>query len=80
LFQNNTDFIQLNQLNSFFEKESAENFSNVIKKRDLTFASLLLKLNTIAKQEEKPLLIMQKNKIDKRIKEIRLNPLYFSIK
>jgi hypothetical protein len=80
LFLNNKDFIQLNQLNSFFEKESTENFSNIIKKRDLTFASLLLKLNTIAGQKEKPLLLIQKNKIDKRIKEIRLNPLYFSIK
>ncbi len=80
LFRNNKDFIQLNQLNSFFEKESPDNFTNVIKKRDVVFSSLLVKLNAISKQKNDPLFLIQKNEMDKRIKEIRLNPLYFSIK
>ena len=80
LIQNISGFIQLNQLNNFFEKESAENFTNVIKKRDLVFSSLIVKLNAIAKHDEKPLVIIQKNEMDKRIKEIRLNPLFFSLK
>ena len=80
LFQNKKTFIQLNQLNSFFEKESPDNFSNVIKKRDLVFSSLVVKLNAILNQEEKSLVLMQKNETDKRIKEIKLNPLYFTLK
>lgn len=80
LFENKKTYIQLNQLNSFFEKESPNNFANVIKKRDLVFSSLLVKLNALLNQEEKSLLLMQKNEEDKRIKEIRLNPLYFTLK
>lgn len=80
LFENKKTFIQLNQLNTFFEKESPDNFTNVIKKRDLVFSSLLVKLNAIINQEEKSLVLMQKNEVDKRIKEIKLNPLYFTLK
>jgi hypothetical protein len=80
LFQNITTFIQLNQLNSFFEKESPDNVANVIKKRDLVLASLFVKLNAYVMHEEKPLVLMQKNEVDKRIKEIKLNPLYFILK
>ena len=80
LFENKKTFIQLNQLNSFFEKENPDNVSNIIKKRDLIFSSLLVKLNAIVTQNESPLILLQKNEIDKRIKEIRLNPLYFTLK
>jgi hypothetical protein len=80
LFQNKKTFIQLNQLNFFFEKESPDNFTNVIKKRDLVFSSLVVKLNAILNQEEKSLVLMQKNESDKRIKEIKLNPMYFTLK
>ena len=80
LFQNIKSYIQLNQLNSFFDKESPDNFANIIKKRDLVFSSLIVKLNAITIQVEKPLMLIQKNEADKRIKEIRLNPLYFTLK
>lgn len=80
LFQHNKTFIQLNQLNIFFEKESQDNFTNVIKKRDLVFSSLLVKLKAIITSEENPLVLIQKNEVDKRIKEIKLNPLYFNVK
>jgi hypothetical protein len=80
LFQNNKSFIQLNHLNFIFEKENQDNFSNVIKKRDLVFSSLLVKLNAFVIDGGKPLIIIQKNEVDKRIKEIKLNPLYFTLK
>jgi hypothetical protein len=80
LFQNNKTFLQLNQLNFFFEKENSDNFYNVIKKRDLVFSSLLVKLNAIVTPDKSPLVLIKKNEVDKRIKEIKLNPLYFSLK
>jgi len=80
LFQNNKSFIQLNQLNFIFEKENQDNFTNVIKKRDLVLSSLLVKLNAFVIHGAKPLVIIQKNEVDKRIKEIKLNPLYFTLK
>ncbi len=80
LFQNNKSFIQLNQLNFIFEKENQDNFTNVIKKRDLVLSSLLVKLNAFVIHGAKPLIIIQKNEVDKRIKEIKLNPLYFTLK
>lgn len=80
LFQNNKTYMQLNQLNFIFEKENRDNFTNVIKKRDLVFSALLVKLNAIVIANENPLVLMQKNEDDKRIKEIMLNSLYFTLK
>jgi len=79
LFQNNNTYLQLNQLNIIFEKENLDNFTNVIKKRDLVFSSLLVKLNAIVAQNENPLVLIKKNEVDKRIKEIKLNPMYFTL-
>jgi hypothetical protein len=80
LFQNKDMYIQLNQLNGFLEKENPDNVANVIKKRDLVFASLFVKLNAYFMHGENPLVLKKKNEFDKRIKEIKLNPLYFTLK
>jgi hypothetical protein len=80
LFENQNTFIQLNQLNRFFEKRNPDNVANMIKKRDLVFASLFVKLNAYVMHGENPLVLIKKNEVDKRIKEIRLNPLYFTLK
>ncbi len=80
LFQNKKTYIQLNQLNSFLEKENPDNVANVIKKRDLVFSSLFVKLNAYFTHGENPLVLVKKNEVDKRIKEIKLNPLYFTLK
>ena len=80
LIENNNQFIQLNQLNSFFELDKKENFSAIIKKRDLVFTTLVFKLSAILKVDEEYLILKQKNEIDKRIKEIKLNCAYFKIK
>ena len=80
LFENRNQFIQLNQLNTFFESEKQDNFNAIVKKRDLVFVNLLFKLNSTLQKEEQNIIITQKNETDKRIKEIKLNPLYFSLK
>jgi hypothetical protein len=80
LFENRNQFIQLNQLNTFFESEKQDNFNAIVKKRDLVFVNLLFKLNSTLQIEEQNIIITQKNETDKRIKEIKLNPLYFSLK
>ncbi len=80
LMVNSHHYIQLNQLNSFFEVDKQDNFNAIIKKRDLVFTALLFKLSTILKVEEERLILKQKNEIDKRVKEIKLNRTYFKIK
>ena len=80
MFENRNQFIQLNQLNTFFESEKQDNFNAIVKKRDLVFVNLLFKLNSTLQIEEQNIIITQKNETDKRIKEIKLNPLYFSLK
>lgn len=77
LFENRTHFIQLNQLNSFFESDKPDNYAAVVKKRDLVFNSLIFKLNSILHIEEDEIIISQKNETDKRIKEIKLNCDFF---
>lgn len=77
LFENRNQFIQLNQLNTFFESDRQDNFAAVVKKRDLVFANLLFKLNSMLHIEEEHIIITQKNETDKRIKEIKLNTHYF---
>jgi hypothetical protein len=77
LFENRNQFIQLNQLNTFFESDRQDNFAAVVKKRDLVFANLLFKLNSMLNIEEEHIIITQKNETDKRIKEIKLNSNYF---
>ena len=80
LLENRTHFIQLNQLNSFFESDKPDNYAAVVKKRDLVFNSLLFKLNSILHIEEDQIILSQKNETDKRIKEIKLNFDYFKEK
>ena len=80
LYKNNNQFIQLNQLNYMFENDKLDNFSATVKKRDIVINNLFFKISSILNVEEGKLLLIQKNEKDKRIKEIKLNPLYFSIK
>ena len=80
LLEHSHQFIQLNQLNIFFENDKQDNFAAVVKKRDLVFNSLLFKLNSIFHIEEDQIIISQKNETDKRIKEIKLNSDFFKEK
>ncbi len=80
LLKHSHQFIQLNQLNTFFENDKPDNFAAVVKKRDLVFNSLIFKLNSILHIEEDQIIISQKNETDKRIKEIKLNSDFFKEK
>lgn len=81
LFENQSEFIQLNALNTFYENgRNQENFNAIIKKRDVVLNSLFFKLQLILCIEKDEFILKQNNEIDNRIKEIKLKPAYFKIK
>jgi hypothetical protein len=81
LIENAIRFVPLNELNHLFENgNNAENFSSIVKRREITLGSLLQKLSVLTKFPEKELLINRKNPDDKRIKEIRIAPSFLRIK
>jgi hypothetical protein len=81
LIENSNRFISLNELNKLFENSVVvENFSTTIKRRENTLNGLFIKLALITEIEENKIIISRKNPDDKRIREIKLNPIYFKIK
>jgi hypothetical protein len=80
LIQNKDEFIQLNALNIFYENGNQENFNAIIKKRDIVLSQLFFKLQLVLGIEKEEFIIKQNNEIDNRIKEIKLNSLFFRIK
>jgi hypothetical protein len=64
----------------FENGNNAENFSAIVKRREITLASLLQKLSVLTKFPEKEMLLNRKNPEDKRIKEIRIAPSFLRIK
>jgi hypothetical protein len=64
-----------------YENEvNKNNFSTVVKRREVAFASLLSKLQILTASNESDILVYQKNKEDKRIKEIKLKESFIRIK
>jgi hypothetical protein len=81
LVQNRYRFVSLNELNHLYENEvNKNNFSTVVKRREVAFASLISKLQILTATNESDILIYQKNKEDKRIKEIKLKESFIKIK
>lgn len=81
LIENSNRFISLNELNKLFENSLVvENFLTTIKRRENTLNGLFIKLALITEIKESNILISRKNPDDKRIREIKLNPIYFKIK
>lgn len=81
LVQNRHRFVSLNELNHLYENEiNKNNFSTVVKRREVAFASLLSKLQILTSKIENDILISRKNKEDKRIKEIKLKENFIRIK
>lgn len=81
LVQNRHRFVSLNELNHLYENEvNKNNFSTVVKRREVAFASLLSKLQILTATNENEILIYQKNKEDKRIKEIKVKENFIRIK
>lgn len=81
LIENAARFVPLNELNQLFEKgNNSENFSSIVKRREITLATLLQKLSVLTTIPGEELLINRKNPEDKRIKEIRIEPSFLRIK
>ena len=74
-------FAPLNELNHLFENENnSENYLSIVKRRQLSLASLLKKLNTLTGVVDKEVFMDRKNPEDKRIKEIKISPSFLKIK
>lgn len=81
LIANAMHFIPLNELNHLFENgNNAENFSSIVKRREIALTTLLQKLSIIINIPEKEILLNRKNPDDKRVKEIRIAPSFLRIK
>jgi hypothetical protein len=81
LAQNSSRFISLNDLNHIFENEiKSDNFSSIIKRRELTMLKLLNKLQFILSISIDEIIIFRKNPKDKRLKEIKLKDFIITIR
>jgi hypothetical protein len=74
-------YTTLNELNHLFDNgNNSDNFSTIVKRREITLASLLQKLSVLTTIPEEAILIKRKNPEDKRIKEIKIAPSFIKIK
>jgi hypothetical protein len=81
LIENEMRFVSLNELNHLFENENnSENYLLIVKRRQLSLADLLKKLNILTSVPEKEVLLKRQNHEDKRIKEIKISPSFLKIK
>ena len=67
----------MNEVVDFFSKNDGTNYNALTKKKDAVINSLKQKLAFVLDVSGDDLFIYQKNTVDKRIKEIQLNPQYF---
>ncbi len=81
LAQNSSRFISLNDLNHIFENEiKSDNFSSIIKRREITMLKLLNNLQFILSIPIEEIIIFRKNPKDKRLKEIKLKDYIINIR
>jgi hypothetical protein len=71
--------IQMNEVVDYISKNDTTNYNTLTKKKDTILNSLKQKLAFVLDIKEDDLFICQKNNEDKRIKEIQLNPQYFTL-
>jgi hypothetical protein len=76
-FNNLTNTIQMNDVVDFIAKDDTSNYNTLTKKKDVILNALKQKLSFILEINEEEIFVYSKNNEDKRIKEIRLNPLFF---
>lgn len=76
--KNKNKSLPMNEVVDFFSKNDNTPYNTITKKKDLVLNGLKQKLAFILEIDEDDLFITQKNTEDKRIKEIQLNPRYFS--
>ena len=77
-FININQALQMNEVVDFFCKNEDKSYNTLTKKKDTVLNGLKQKLAFILEVEEEDLFVLQKNTEDKRIKEIQLNPQYFT--
>jgi hypothetical protein len=81
LVQNRHRYISLNELNHLFENEiQSDNFTTVVKRREVALSGLLAKLQFITSNTEKDILMYRRSPNDKRVKEIKLKEHFIKIK
>lgn len=81
LVQNRQRFIPLNELNHLYENEiQMDNFTTVVKRREVALASLMAKLLFITNSTEKDILTYRRSPNDKRMKEIKLKDRFIRVK
>lgn len=81
LVQNRQGFIPLNELNHLYENEiQMDNFTTVVKRREVALASLMAKLLFITNSTEKDILTYRRSPKDKRMKEIKLKESFIRVK
>ena len=81
LVQNKQRFIPLNELNHLYENEiQMDNFTTVVKRREVALASLMAKLLFITESTEKDILVYRRSPNDKRMKEIKLRDRFIKVK
>lgn len=81
MVQNRQRFIPLNELNHLYENEvQIDNFTTVVKRREVALASLMAKLLFITESTEKDILVYRRSPNDKRMKEIKLKDNFIRVK
>jgi hypothetical protein len=81
LVQNRHRFISLNELNHLYENEiQSDNFTTVVKRREVALSSLLAKLIFIMNSTEQDILVYRRSVNDKRVKEIKLKDSFIKVK
>lgn len=78
-FNNYKNPIQMNEVVDFISKNDTISYNTLTKKKDTILNSLKQKLAFVLDINENELFIYQKNIEDKRVKEIQLNPQYFTL-
>ena len=77
-FNNFEKSLQMNEVVDLFSQTEDKTYSTLTKKKDSVLGNLKQKLAFILDINETELFIYKKNKEDKRIREIQLNPQYFA--
>ena len=81
LVQNCHRYISLNELNHLFENEiQTDNFTTVVKRREVALANLMAKLIFITNSNENDILMYRRSPNDKRMKEIKLKDHFIRVK
>jgi hypothetical protein len=81
LVQNKHRFMSLNELNHLYENEiQKDNFTTVVKRREVALANLMAKLIFITNSNENDILMYRRSPNDKRMKEIKLKDHFIRVK